>query len=119
MTPFKEDGNAIISEIKILIEWFSFLEHRTNSQILQLPIVWHCNIFEIHSHYISILFPSNFVFLENTEREALSSYSMQNSIQIYASLEQLVKIPLVKRRRKERDLGYIPKCFKRKQKPIL
>lgn len=58
------------------------------------------------------------MFLENTEREALSSYSMQNSIQIYASLEQLVKIPLVKRR-KERDLGYIPKCFKRKQKPIL
>ena len=74
-------------------------------------------IFEIDSYYISILFPSNFVFLENTEREALS-YSMQNSIQIYANLEQLVKIPLVKRR-KERDLGYIPKCFKRKQKSFL
>lgn len=74
-------------------------------------------IFEIHSHYLSILFPSNFVFLENTEREALS-YSMQNSFQIYASLEQLVKVPLVKRR-KEGELGYIPKCFKRKQKPIL
>ena len=36
----------------------------------------------------------------------------------YANLEQLVKIPLVKRRKKI-YLGYIPKSFKRKQKPIL
>lgn len=38
------DRNATISKIKILIEKSDrFVEHRTDSYILQLPTIWHYN----------------------------------------------------------------------------
>lgn len=85
MIAFKEDRNAIYYLWNQDIDRYSdssFWNTGLTAKFLQLPIVWHCNILESDNFYISILLPSNFMFLENTKGQTTQCKTVFKFMQI-------------------------------------